>query len=150
MSLSSATIATGIANLSVTGVTIKDVTAIPESVNARDCPILFPSPDGWLLGGNPDGPTTFGTPSTRYWVFDRGFDYVYLHAPVGSGRGLIDNIPAMATKLDLIMTAITLLDLTNVDVKGVSCSAFGLLVDPAGNSFYGCHVQITIREVLNP
>lgn len=150
MSLNSGAIATGIAALTVTGVTIKDVTAIPEAVDGRACPILFPSPDGWLLGGNPGGPATFGTPTTRYWQFDRNFDYVYLHAKVGEGRGLRDHIALMATNLDAIMTELTELDLANVDVIGIQCSAFGVLLDPAGNDFFGCHVQITVREVLNP
>jgi hypothetical protein len=150
MSLDSAAIATGIAALDVDGITILDVTAIPESVTVRDCPLMFPSPDGWLTGGNQEGPATFGTPTSRYWTFQRNFDYVYLHTQVGVGRGLRDHIGPMATNMDTIMTALTELDLANVDVLGVQCTAFGQLLDPAGNSFFGCHVQITVREVLNP
>jgi hypothetical protein len=151
MALSSATIATGISALSISGVTVKNVTAIPDQVTGRDCPILFPSPDGWLTGGNGvPGPLTFGLPASRYWEFDRDYDYVFLFAPVGTGRGLIDNISPMAAKLDLIMTAITLLDLPGVDVMQINCTAFGVLVDPSGNSFHGCHVVITLKEAINP
>ena len=45
MSFSSTTIATAISALTITGVTVKDITAIQEQVEPRDCPVLFPSPD---------------------------------------------------------------------------------------------------------
>ena len=152
MSFSSTTIATAIAALSVTGVTVKDITAIPEQVEPRDCPILFPSPDGWMSGGNgepEDGPTTFGTTTTRLWQFNRTYHYVYLHEVVGATRGLKDIYSALATKADAIITAITRLNVTDVDVKNVNISNFGVLSDPAGNSFFGFSLDITLRERLN-
>jgi hypothetical protein len=151
MTLSSSTIATGIAALSISGVTVKNVTAIPEFVNNDSLPILFPNPEGWILGGNSiPGPLTMGPVSSRYWEFDRTFDYVFLYAPAGGNLGMLDKIAGMAGKLDLIMTALTTLDLADVDVMSVNCTAFGALGDPNKTQFYGCHVQITLREVLNP
>lgn len=152
MSLGNGTIATGIAALSVPGVSIKDITGIPEQVQPRDCPIMFPSPAGWLTGGNgepSDGPATFGNPSTRYWIFNRTFEYIYLHSSAGVGRGLIDNIPAMATNADAIMQAVTALDLPQIDVQNISISQFGVLTDPAGNNFYGFHLSLQLREKVN-
>ena len=152
MSFSSTAIGTGISNLSISGVTVKDITAIPDSVVDRMCPILFPSPDGWMGGGNgepTEGSTTFGTATTRLWTFNRNYHYVYLHAPVGSGRGLLDMISAMSTKADAILTAITTLDLTDVDVKTIAIGEFGVLTDPAGHSFFGFTLDITFRERLN-
>lgn len=152
MTLSAATNATAIAALTVSGVTIKDVTAIPEKVNARDCPILFPSPDNWLGGANlepADGPTTFGTASTRYWLINRAYRYIYLHEAVGSTRGLKDVIYAMAAKVDLIIEALCELDVSGVDVQSVVVGDFGVLEDPAGNGFFGCTVTVTLRERIN-
>ena len=152
MSFSSTTIATAIAALTISGVTVKDITAIPEQVAARDCPILFPSPDGWMGGSNgepEDGPTTFGTVTTRLWQFNRVYHYVYLHEVVGATRGLKDIYSALATKADAIITAITRLNVTDVDVKNVNISNFGVLSDPAGNSFFGFSLDITLRERLN-
>ena len=152
MSFSSTAIASGIAALSISGVTVKDIDEIPESVLSRDCPVLFPSPDGWMTGGNGEpgeGPTTFGTPTTRLWTFNRGYRYVYLHSQVGAGRGLLDVISAMSTKADAIITAITKLDVTDVDVKNVAISEFGVLTSPDGKSFFGFTVDITMRERLN-
>jgi len=152
VTFSSSTIATGIAALSITGVTVKDITAIPERVEARDCPILFPSPDGWMTGGNgepSEGSTTFGTATTRLWTFNRSYKYIYLHAGVGSGRGLKDHISAMSGKADAILTAISALDVSDVDVKNMTIGEFGVLTDPAGKSFYGFILDITLRERLN-
>jgi hypothetical protein len=152
MSFSSTAIASGIAGLTISGVTVKDLTGIPDSVVDRMCPILFPSPDGWQAGGNgepSEGSTTFGTPTTRLWTFNRTYRYVYLHAPIGSSRGLLDMISAMSTKADAILTAITTLDVTDVDVKTVTVGEFGVLTDPAGKSFFGFTLDITFRERLN-
>jgi hypothetical protein len=152
MSFSSTAIGTGIATLSISGVTVKDITAIPEQVENRMCPILFPSPDGWMAGGNGEpgeGPTTFGTPTTRLWTFNRTYRYIYLHSQVGAGRGLLDVISAMSTKADAILTAITTLDLSDVDVKTVVVGEFGVLTDPAAKAFFGFTLDITFRERLN-
>lgn len=152
MSLSAATIATAIAALNISGVTVKDVTAIPESVNGRDCPILFPSPDGWVVGGNgePDnGPTTFGTATTRLWTFNRTYRYVYLHEQVGATRGLKDVISAMAAKADLVIAGITTLDISDVDVQRVAIYEFGVLEAPDGRAFFGFTLDVTFRERLN-
>ena len=152
MSFSSTAIGTGISNLSITGVTVKDITAIPENVVDRMCPILFPSPDGWMGGGNgepAEGSTTFGTTTTRLWTFNRNYHYIYLHSPVGAGHGLKDQISAMSTKADAIITALTTLNVTDVDVMNVAIGEFGVLEDPAGKSFFGFTVDLTLRERLN-
>src|SRR5574343_186445 len=146
MSLSTATIATGIAALTVSGVTIKDVDEIPETVNSRDCPILFPSPDGFVLGGNGEpetGSTTFGTPTTRLWTFNRTYRYVYLHEQAGATRGLKDVIGAMATKVDVIIEAVAEMDLTDVDVMRVNVSDLGVLDAPYAKAFFGSMFEIT-------
>lgn len=152
MTLSTATIASGIAALTVSGVTIKDVDEIPETVNSRDCPILFPSPDGFVLGGNGEpetGSTTFGTPTTRLWTFNRSYRYVYLHEQAGATRGLKDVIGAMATKVDLILEAIAEMDLTDVDVMRVGVSDMGVIEAPDAKAFFGAIFEITLRERMN-
>jgi len=153
MSLSATTIASGIAALSITGVTVKDIDEIPEKVEARDCPVLFPSPDGWMgaANGEPsDGSTTFGTASTRYWIFNRQYKYIFLYAQVGSGRGLKDHYSGMADKADAIIEALAEMDITDVDVQSVQVGEFGVLTDPGGTSFFGFTVNVTLRERLNP
>ena len=153
MGLNARTIASAIAGMTVTGVTIKDVTGIPEQVQPRDCPILFPDPIAWMAGGNgepSDGPATFGTPTNRMWVFDRVYRYVYLHASAGAGRGLPDQYPTLSDANDAIATALTALDITGVDIKTIAPDHVGILADPAGNNFYGFQLALTFRERVNP
>ena len=154
MSLSVATIATGISNLSITGVTVKDMSGIPDQVNAsRDCPILFPHPDQFLSGSNGEPATsaaTFGAPADRAWIFYRTYKYVYLHAPVGAGRGISEHYLGMSNNADAIQTALTLLDLTSVDVRNINISDFAVLSDPSGSQFYGFNLTLVLREWINP
>ena len=156
MALNSLAIATGIAALgpiTASGtINILDITAEPQQVQPRDCPVMFPMPNGWMGGGNnepSDGPETFGTPTTRSWVFNRSYKYVYLHAPAGAGRGLLDNNPGMSQNADAIISALVQLDLTNIDVKNVGIGQFGVLQDPAGSKFYGYLVTVMLRERIN-
>jgi hypothetical protein len=152
MSLSISAITAGIAALSVSGVTIKDMSGIPEQVQGRDCPMFYPHPDSFIQGGagSGEGLETFGTPTTRMWLFNRAFRYVYLHAPVGSERGLYVHYSAMCAKADAIAEAITALNVTQVDVMAITYSAFGVLQDSAGSSFYGFTLDIVVREKVNP
>lgn len=148
MALNAIGIAAGIAALSITGVTVKDIDEIPDKVEGRDCPVLIPGPV-WITGGtgsNESDPATFGP---GMWVMQRGFAYRYFHAPVGAGRGLKDHYPAMATNLDAIQTAITTLAIAGVDVVSIECSEFGLVGDPSENQFYGFDVAVALKERIN-
>lgn len=154
MALNSLAITSAVAALSIPGMTVLDVSGIPNQVQVRDCPIMYPAPVGLVRGKSADessrGAATFGTPTTRYWVFGRTYNYTYLHAPVGAGRGLYEHFSAMLTAQDAIMTALTALDVDTVDVAGIEISAMsGTMKDPAESSFYGFSVALTMRERLN-
>lgn len=153
MALNSAGITAAIAALSISGVTVKDITAIPESVLARDCPIFFPMPGNWLGGSqivtDTQSRTTFGAAGSRFWLIDRTFNYVFLYAPIGSGRGSADIYNTATTKTELIITALTAIDVSGVDLKDVAHEPLGVLNDPAGMRFAGCLFRITFRERIN-
>lgn len=149
MALNAAGIATAVAALSVSGVTIKDLTAIPQAVGQRDCPILYPSPDNWM-GSTTAALKTFGTANSRYWEAQRNLNYVYLHAAVGSERNLAVYMQAMAQKVDAIFTAFLTLGLANTDVRGFGNGPYGVLADAAGNQFYGCLLSLAVWEQVNP
>lgn len=151
MSFSSTAIFTAISNLSISGVTVKDLTAIPQAGEQTACPILFPNPDGCVSGANgepSDGATTFGTPTTRMWQFNRTYELIYLHCQVGSGS-LSDFYSDMCSKSDAIIHALVELDITDVDVQTVTIGKFGALQDPSGNYFHGFTVSVTMRERIN-
>jgi hypothetical protein len=150
MALAAGTIATAIHNLSITGVTVLDITEIPQAVDLRTCPLLCPGPS-WISGGigsseDGEGPATFGP---GMWVFQRVFSYRYFHAKVGTGRGLYDHYSAMSTNLDAIQTAFTTLAVAGVDVMEIDNSEFGIVNDPAENQFYGFDISVALKERIN-
>lgn len=154
MALNSTGIASAVAALSVTGVTIKDIDEIPDAVDIRNLPIMYPSPSEWMRGASAEpstGSTTFGTPSARMWTFNRIFRYVYLHAPAGTGRGIAEHYSAMTAKVDAILEAFTLLDISDIDVMTIEIGTYGKIGDPAeSQSFYGCLIDLQMRERVNP
>lgn len=152
MALNSSGITAAIAALNVTGVTIKDIDAIPQSVINRDCPIFFPMPGDWLDGGRAtsEDETTFGPAGSRLWHVYRTYKYVFLHSAVGIGRGNSDTYQDAQEKIEALTTAITALDVSGVDVTEIKNSALGVLQDAAGSKFTGCTFNISIRERINP
>jgi hypothetical protein len=149
MALNSGAIATGIAALVITGVTVKNITEMPDRIDPRRCPLLVPGPR-WITGGIggevSEGPVTFGP---GMWEFQRVFSYRYFHAPIGSGRGLEDHYGAMATNLDAIVTALVGLNLAGVDVMEIENGEFGVVGDPAENHFYGFDISVALKERIN-
>lgn len=147
MSLNSAAIATAVAALTVPGVTIKDTTNISRIITVSECPVLIPSPDRWMTGGiGQRGPVTYGP---GMWEFDRAYTYLYLHTATGQQPELSDHIAAMSANVDLIMTALTTLDVDDADVETITCGGSTQITDPTGNSFYGCQIILTMRERIN-
>lgn len=148
MALNTAAISAGIAALSISGVTVLDADEIPPVVNVNSCPLLFPSPNGFISGGIAvPGPTTFGP---GMWSFERAFTYLYLHTTVGQLPAMTSHYPEMDANIDAILTALVGLDVAGVDVLTVECSRAETIKDPAGNLFYGCEITVTVAEKVNP
>ncbi len=154
MSLSATTIATAIAALSVSGVTIKDLSNAPAEVIRATLPALLPDIDNFggdiqVEGG--DGPLSFGTASTRFWMTTRSLGYVYYHAAVGANR---DNpyqlMTDISNKRDLIIEALLeLADITDIDILGVVGGKIGIVNDLSGNQYHGFTLQVRVREKVN-
>lgn len=151
MTLSTANIAAGIAAISISGLTIKDINKIPEQVQPRDCPIVFPHPVQFIQGGagGEEGLETFGVPTSRFWLFNRTYRYLMLYSPVGATRGLVDIYAGFAAKIDTFMEAVAELDIVDVDVRNITVSELGVIEDPVGAKFYGCTIDIMVREKVN-
>jgi hypothetical protein len=153
MALNTSGIATGIASLSVSGVTFKNITTIPRSVRASDCPIFFPDPADWFTGTN-SSPETFGI-ADAMWTADRRFKYIYLHGISTAANTIATYYNAMIAKTDLIWEALAEMNVAGVDVRSIAISQFGELQAPAaGNSqirnvFFGCFFEIGISEKVN-
>ena len=141
-------IATGIAGLTVTGVTFKDITSFADASYDRDVPCFMPSPETWL-SGSASTLQTFGTAANRFWLVNRTFGYVYLHEKVGATRTLADFMTSLADKMDAIWEALLELDVSDVDIVNVSWSKPVTVTDPAGGQFYGLTCDITVKEKVN-
>ena len=147
MSLSTSSITAGIAALSVSGVTIKDMSGIPEQGFARSCPLMYPEPLS-MVAQYDDSPQTF-TVAGGYWPVTRTIRYTYLHAQAGTERGIYAHFAGMTAKADLLVEALATLNVTGVDVLRVEVVNFGTVTDPAGGQFFGFQVDVTVRERIN-
>ena len=150
MALAIATIADSIAAVSVSGVTIKDLNEIPEAVTLRDCPVLFPRPDGFVtdLAVKRD---SFGTGAVAKMTVTYILTYTFCHAPIGSGRGLFDVYDNMIANAFAIIDAIITNDTVTglVDLQVDDALNFGPVEDPSGNVFHGCEIQLYVMEFVN-
>lgn len=149
MSLAIVAIATNIAGLAVSGINIRDLDAIPEQVNARDCPIIYPRPDGFLssLQVQID---SFGSTSAKKTVYYT-LTYRLLGAQVGEDRGLFTLYQAMVDIVADFLDAVIANDaLTGtIDLQAVDVTEFGPVSDPAGYVFHGCDILLRVMEFVN-
>ena len=142
-----ATVFDSISKLTVTGVTLKDVDEIPEAVLVRHLPVLFPDPDTPVSGVRVEpqstGAGTDGLNDVRYTL-----NYVYLHADVGSGRYITDNVSGMVAKAVLILNALIANDAVtgSIDIEPRIEGEFGVMVDPSGAQFWGFRLAIDVLE----
>lgn len=140
------TIATSIAGLTITGVTIKDIDNIPDSAQGLT-PLLIPQPNDYVTNLKPTR-ISFGGAGSAKMDLTYTLNYVYLHAEAGSGintfaiyAGLIDN-------LLLIIESMMTNDNLNgaVDMELNSISDIGVIDDPAGNPFWGVFISLNVTE----
>jgi len=150
MGLAFTTITNSIAAIAVTGVTIKDIDEIPESVLPRMCPIMYPEPDGFISGftyeRNSTGPGSVALATVNY-----NMTYAFLYTPVGSGRGLFDVYDDMVSKVGAILDKIIVSDAITgvVDLTIAEAFQFGAVPDPTGNMFIGTRLVFQVIEFIN-
>ncbi len=150
MALNISTIATNIAALEVSGVTIKDITGIKDKFTKRDCPVVYPNPDGFVSDFNVVR-DSFGDPSQAKKTVTYTLTYRFLQAPLGSGR------INFAVYSDFITKAYAFIDaiIANDDISGAvdleisDALNFGPVADPSGNTFHGCDIALNVKEFVN-
>ena len=92
MALSITTVTNSIAALSVTGVTIKDIDEIPASVDAYDCPILYPEPVDFVTNLTVTAASFQGKYDVEY-----DLTYTFLYAQIGEG-GIVRSLQRVRSK----------------------------------------------------
>lgn len=144
MALSADGVATSIAGLSVSGLTIKDLDGIPEEVLARDCPIVFPDPGNFMT----NLAVTRQSFSTAKKDVTYTLNYVYLFAEVSEGRGLFDVYQGLVQGALAFLDAIIANDTLNgaIDITPQGILNFGPEVDPSNNPFFGTTLAFDILE----
>ncbi len=151
MALALSTITAAIAALSVSGVTIKDTSAIPKSVEPRDCPILYPRPDGFVSAFNVVR-DSFGADSQARKTVTYTLTYRFLYAALGTDRAAVfdayDDFAAKAFAiLDVILANSTISGL--VDLTPIDTPAWGPVSDPSGKMFHGTDISLAVTEFVN-
>lgn len=139
-----------IADLHVEGLNIRALDDIPETVNVRDCPIIYPSPD--IFNTNYTFTRdSFGGGSVAMRTVYYDITYRLCYAPVGSGRGLFDVYDKMVAMAYAFLDAILAIDIITgaINVDPASIRIAGPVLDPAGYSFHGCDITLTVTEFIN-
>jgi len=142
-----ATVADSISKLSVAGVKIKDIDTIPEEVTQRICPVMFPSPEGFVTGLRVE-PKSYGAGTSGKNDVKYTLNYVFLYQPVGSDRYVTKNIAKLVDKTVLILNALIANDavIGSVDIEPRIDGEFGKLADQVGNEFFGALIAIDVCE----
>ena len=150
MAFQLATVTAFIASLSMTGVTIKDLSTMPNSFDIRQFPILAPevfqpvTMQRNIHDSYGDGTTA--KQSLYYLV-----PYVLACYDQGEGRGLQDILPGIASATSTVITSLlkndTPADLV-VDLAVQSATVNTIVNDPAGKGYHGAKLILLIREYV--
>ena len=140
------TVASSIAALSVSGVTIKDIDKIPDSAKLL-CPVLIPQPNDYMSNVTVSF-ETFGSNGGAKLNMEYDLNYVYLHCEAGSGVNAFAPFSSLMTKVALILETIMSNDAVTglVDLTVNSISNVGIINDPAGNSYWGVLLSFHVLE----
>jgi len=144
------TILDNISELSISGVTVKDIDQVQDKLEDRDCPCLFPNPLGLVTNLNVE-PDAYGNAGDRPYTVTYTLNYRLCNSSVGSGRGLFDKYPAMVTNALAVIWAFIGADnlggTVEFQVSGIA--NFGPVADPAGKLFHGCDIAVNVTEFIN-
>lgn len=148
MALQLETICTSIAAISVTGLTIKDIDEIPETLDLAG-PTLYPNPEAFIT----DFVATydsFGTGTAKKTVTYR-LNYRLSFSPVGGTLATFEAYSRMLSLaidvMDAIMAQASIGGAVLADNPTIGQS--GVLTDNSNNSRWSCDLSLKITEFVN-
>lgn len=145
MALSAVTLAETIAGLQVDGVTILDLDEIPQAIDARKCPQVYPAPEKFMILEDANQ-ITLGP--NALWQYTYLVTYRYVQAPVGMERGVSKIIPGLVDGYTRFIRAIArnaqLLGAAHV--KPVNTPEWGVLEDPSKQQFQAADLALRVVE----
>jgi hypothetical protein len=150
MAIALTTITNSIAAVSVSGVAMKALSDIQVTVDSRAVifqpePVEFMSNVAVTVAANQGSNGTSPSYNVEY-----DLKYALFYAPLGASRHLESFGEALAKALtvaDAILTTLVYSGAVTIKLGGISTP--GPIVDPAGNSFFGCYVTLHVLEFVN-
>jgi len=146
IALNPLTVATSIAGLSISGVTIKNIDQIPESARLLT-PLIVPVPNGFITSVKPEM-MSYGSNGSPKIDCTYSLNYAFLYAEIGSGINAFAPYEGLLTKLELILETILGNDTVNglVDMQLENIGDIGTIEDPAGGKYWGCNFTLRCLE----
>ena len=144
-----AAVANSIAGLTVSGVTMRDIDQIPDAADMI-YPVMFPQPNNFITDISPVF-QSFGSNGTAKIDMSYTLNYVYIHAPAGSGISAFDSYSGLITNLAAIMVTMLSNDVLTGAIDNIpqAITAIDVIEDPAGNSYWGALLSYRILELVN-
>lgn len=140
------TVANSIAALEIDGINIVDIDNIPESAMMQT-PLLLPQPNGFVSDIAPEF-RTYGSGGVAKIDLQYTLNYLYLHAPTGSGISTFDAYKGLLENIILIFESIFASDVVSgaIDLQLSTMSDIGTVQDPSGNDYWGIQFSLRILE----
>lgn len=140
------TVANSIAALEINGINIVDIDDIPESAMMQT-PLLLPQPNGFVSDIAPEF-RTYGSGGAAKIDLQYTLNYLYLHAPTGSGISTFDAYKGLLENIILIFESIFASDVVSgaIDLQLSTMSDIGTVQDPSGNDYWGIQFSLRILE----
>ena len=138
-----ATVTNAIAALSISGVTIKDIDEVTNSIGVNSG-VLMPRPDNFITEMN----ITAAELSKQNLDVRYTLHYQYFHCAIG--QNLFADFAPLLAKIALIIVAFCN-DATlagSIDGGMPTVDVVGPIQDAAGNSYHGCEFSMPILQFL--
>jgi hypothetical protein len=146
VAFSPVTVADSIAEINISGVTIKSLENIPQS-GTLIMPVLFPQPNGFISDIEVSR-ESFGGGTTAAMNFMYTLHYVFLFSELGSGLSQLDPYSPLIEKLETIWEKIAETDTVTglVDMQLAGVETLGQVEDPSGNQYWGALFSLRCLE----
>jgi hypothetical protein len=136
-----------VAGLSITGVTVRSTSNIPEAVLPQQCPLLAPDPVGFVSDMSVERLTgRIGT--ARAYSVSYVATWILYAAPVAEGISLFTGYRALLTSLAAVHAAIMANETPTgaYDIRPYGTPSVGPMRDETGAGFHGARIQFLVNE----
>jgi len=135
-----------VSNISISGVTVKDITGIPEQALML-CPLIFPVPN--FVTNLKTTIDTLGTAGSERITLEYDINYIYAHCAINANvGGLYSMYSGLVTNIIAVLVAMLINDnpRDGVTMRVGTVSNAGAVNDPAGNTYWGCAFSLHVTE----